>query len=209
MKKKIKFFIKSYIIILFLGIISCDDCGPFPNKFKITSFNSETLSLEIINENYQIKLSNPENNSVLFSKFSIRLNAESENYFASNGTMKNNFIMSSYACSPAPPETDEKITNIEIFANNDFNSVNKAGDNINHLFDVLVLDFFNSFPYYNKFDLREYINSNPSTANELIFILKEAPEQTSNFIFEIKYYQNGIDLNEYSFVTNAIEIRKE
>lgn len=209
MKKKIKFFIKSYIIILFLGIISCDDCGPFPNKFKITSFNSETLSLEIINENYQIKLSNPENNSVLFSKFSIRLNAESENYFASNGTMKNNFIMSSYACSPAPPKTDEKITNIEIFANNDFNSVNKAGDNINHLFDVLVLDFFNSFPYYNKFDLREYINSNPSTANELIFILKEAPEQTSNFIFEIKYYQNGIDLNEYSFVTNAIEIRKE
>jgi hypothetical protein len=209
MKKKIKFFITSYIVFLCFGIISCEDCGPFPNKFKITSFNSEILSIEIVNENYQIKLLDIDNNSVLFSEFSIRLNAESESYYASNGIMKNSFIMSSYACSPAPPKTDEKITNIEIITNNDFNSVNKAGNNISHLFDVLVLDFFNSFPYYKKFDLKEYINSNPSTANELIFILKEAPEQTSNFEFEIKYYQNGIDLNNYNFNTNEIEIRKD
>jgi len=210
MKKEIKFFIRSYIIILFLGIISCaDDCGPFPNKFKINSFNSKTLSLEILNKNYQIKLSDIENNSVLFSEFSISLIAESESYYASNRIMKKSFIMSSYACSPAPPKTDERITNIEIFANNDFNLVNIAGNNINHLFDVLVLDFFNSFGYYNKFDLTEYINSNPSTAKELIFILKEGPEQTSNFEFEIKYYQNGVDLNNYNFVTNEIEIRKD
>jgi hypothetical protein len=196
--------------VLFLGIISCaDDCGPFPNKFKINSFNSKTLSLEILNKNYQIKLSDIENNSVLFSEFSISLIAESESYYASNRIMKKSFIMSSYACSPAPPKTDEWITNIEIFANNDFNLVNIAGNNINHLFDVLVLDFFNSFGYYNKFDLTEYINSNPSTAKELIFILKEGPEQTSNFEFEIKYYQNGVDLNNYNFVTNEIEIRKD
>jgi hypothetical protein len=210
MKKEIKFFIRSYVIILFLGIISCeDDCGPFPNKFKINSFNSETLSLEILNKNYQIKLSDIENKSVLFSEFSISLIAESESYYASNRIMKNSFIMRSYACSPAPPKTDERITNIEIFTNNDFNSVNIAGNNINHLFDVLVLDFFNSFGYYNKFDLTEYINSNPSAAKELIFILKEGPEQTSNFEFEIKYYQNGVDLNNYNFVTNEIEIRKD
>tara|TARA_B100000809_G_scaffold63586_1_gene60301 strand:+ start:218 stop:850 length:633 start_codon:yes stop_codon:yes gene_type:complete len=210
MKKEIKFFIRSYVIILFLGIISCEyeDCGPFPNKFKLNSFNSETLSLEILNENYQIKLSDIENNSVLFSEFSIRLSAESESYYASNRIMKTSFILSSYACSPVLPKTDERITNIEIFANNDFNSVNIAGNNINHLFDVLVLDFFNSFPY-NKFDLKEYINSNPSPAKELIFILKEGPEQTSNFEFEIKYYQNGVDLNNYNFVTNEIEIRKD
>ena len=32
--------------------------------------------------------------------------------------------------------------------------------------------------------LKEYINSSPITANELIFILKEAPEETSNFEFD-------------------------
>ncbi|PQJ19572.1 hypothetical protein [Tenacibaculum sp. SG-28] len=209
MKNKIKFFMISYLIFLFVGIISCEDeCGPSPNKFKISSFNSEILSIEIINENYQIKLSDIENNSVLFSEFSIRLNAAYKSYYASNGIMKNIFVTSAYACDQAPPTTDEKITNIEIFANKDFNSVNEAGKNISHLFDVLVLEFFNGFPYYEKFDLKEYINSNPSTANELIFILKEAPEQTSSFQFEIKYYQNGIDLNNYNFVTNEVEIRK-
>ena len=71
------------------------------------------------------------------------------------------------------------------------------------------MNHFSSFPYYEKFDLIEYINTNPNIANELIFVLKEAPENNDNFIFEIKYYQNGIDLNEYSFVTNEIEIRKE
>ena len=38
--------------------------------------------------------------------------------------MKNIFIENSYACSPAPPKTDEKITNIEIYTNNDYNSMN-------------------------------------------------------------------------------------
>jgi hypothetical protein len=211
MKKKMKFFIRSYIIILFLGIISCeDDCGPFPNKFKISSLNSEILQIEVLNEKHQIKLSEIENNSVSYEKYSIRITAEIETYFAyEKSKMKNIFIENSYACSPAPPKTDEKITNIEIYTNNDYNSMNQSGQNINQLFDVLVLNHFSSFPYYEKFDLIEYINTNPNIANELIFVLKEAPENNDNFIFEIKYYQNGIDLNEYSFVTNEIEIRKE
>ena len=211
MKKKIKFFIRSYIIILFLGIISCeDDCEPFPNKFKISSLNSEILQIEVLNEKHQIKLSEIENNSVSYEKYSIRITAEIETYFAyEESKMKNIFIENSYACSPAPPKTDEKITNIEIYTNNDYNSMNQSGQNINQLFDVLVLNHFSSFPYYENFDLIEYINTNPNIANELIFVLKEAPENNDNFIFEIKYYQNGIDLNEYSFVTNEIEIRKE
>ena len=69
----------------------------------------------------------------------------------------NIFIENSYACSPAPPKTDEKITNIEIYTNNDYNSMNQSGQNINQLFDVLVLNHFSSFPYYEKFDLIEYI----------------------------------------------------
>ena len=161
-------------------------------------------------EKHQIKLSEIENNSVSYEKYSIRITAEIETYFAyEKSKMKNIFIENSYACSPAPPKTDEKITNIEIYTNNDYNSMNQSGQNINQLFDVLVLNHFSSFPYYEKFDLIEYINTNPNIANELIFVLKEAPENNDNFIFEIKYYQNGIDLNEYSFVTNEIGIRKE
>lgn len=56
--------------------------------------------------------------------------------------------------------------------------------------------------------MKEYINSNPRVVNELISILKEAPEQASNFEFEIKYYQIGNDLNHYNFATNEIEIKK-
>ena len=209
MKRKIKFFIKSYIIILFLGIISCEDCGPFPNKYKVSSLSSESFQIEILNDNHQIQLSEIENNSVLYNNYSIIMNAEMETYFAYEGKgMKNVFIESSYACSPAPPETDEKITNIEIFINNDYNSLNKSGQNIIRLFDVLVLNYNSNFPYYDKYDLMEYVNTNPNIARELIFILKEAPENNSNFKFEVKYYQNGIDLESYNFETDEIEIRK-
>ncbi len=205
---------------MFCGIISsCDECNPSPDKFKISSLNSEMLQINILNEiykteslevvMYKIKLSEIESKNVSYKEYSIRMSAEMKTYFAYKGiTLKNIFIERSYACSPATPTTDEKITNIEIFANKDYNSSNKAGQNISHLFDVLVLDYNNSSLYYTKFDLKEYINSNPIIADELIFILKEAPENTSNYKFEIKYYQDGIDLNSYNFETNEIEIRK-
>jgi hypothetical protein len=122
MKNKIKFFIKSYFIFLFLIIISCgDECGSYPNKYKVSSLNSEALQITILNENYQITLSGIENKSVDYKKYAIKMSAKMTSFYAyERKSIKNIFIESAYACSPVEPTTNEKITNIEIFANNDY-----------------------------------------------------------------------------------------
>jgi hypothetical protein len=209
MKKKINFFIVSYLVFLCLSIISCEDeCGSSPNKFKIKSLKWQTFQIENTEEKYNIKFYEIEDKSVSYKKFSIKINAEIDTYYSNNiFSPKNIFIRSAYACDPALPTSDETITKIEIFANNDYNKHYKSGKDISNLFDILVVSNTNEF-YYDKFDLNEFINSKPNVANELVLILKEAPENTSNFKFEIKYYQDGIDLNNYNFETNEIEISK-
>ena len=118
-----------------------------------------------------------------------------------------NFINTAYACSPKPPTTDDKITNIEIFSDNDFNADNLSGANLAALFDVTVFEEFSSNSV--KYDLNEYIATEPTVPRDLHLTLKKPPTSTSSHAFQVKYYQNGKDLNDFKFTTDSVEIRAE
>ena len=210
MKRKINFFITSYFMSLCFGIISCeDDCGPFPDSFKVIDLDWKTYEgIYAETPNNSLNLSEITDNSVPYNKLSIFIRPRKETYFSTINKINSiNLISSAYACSPALPKTNDNIENIEIFANKSFNSNYPIGENLAEIFDVVVYEYEN-VNSYEKFDLVTYLTSKPIVPTEMTLILKESPIETSDFKFTVKYYQNGKDLDYVEFETNSIEIRK-
>lgn len=208
MTAKFKFSIISYFAFLILSVISCDDgCGgSYPGKYKITKLNWYISEYSYSNNtnDENLNLTDLTNNTVTFNKYSILITPEREYYFAMNyKTTSFNVISSAYACSPVPPSTDEKIKNIEIFSNKDFDENHLAGSNLAELFNIVV--FGNN--YIEKMDLTVYFsNDNQEAGQEIALLLKSPPESSAEFEFTVKYYQDGIDMNYYEFTTNAVTI---
>lgn len=203
MKKNIHFTLVFYILLLFLSTTSCHNCEPYPNKFKITALHFEALKIE--NTGNAFLFTPFKNTAVLYNQFCIKINAETKNYYGNNILPFFNIINKTYACSPAPPTTNQQITAIKIIPNKDFNADNKKGSNIAHLFDVLITDF--SENHYKKLNLKEYLNTTPYATNQLVLILKDKPESNKKIQFTVEYYQTGTDVNFYSFLTPEIEIQ--
>jgi hypothetical protein len=214
MKKRIVFIFTGYILLFIIGLISCEtnanDCGPFPSKFKIIGLDwvnykaiySDTADTRLI-------LSDILNDSIVYNKYSIFISPRQETYFAqSSNNWSFSLMQTAYACSPVIPETDEKIDSIVIVSTKDFNVNHPSGSDLVDLFDVVVLDPVNHI-YYEKYSSNDFIKSNPYVPKELTLILREQPDSTTDFEFTVKYYQNGIDNNDYfEFKTNKIVIKR-
>lgn len=214
MRQKIILIFSAYFTILIIGLIACDeinDCGPFPNKFKVVGLDwvnykaiySDTADTKLV-------LSYIDNDSEIFNEYSIFIAPRQETYFAQN-SMDWNFslIQSAYACSPVIPTTDEKIDSVVILSQKDFDANHPAGTDLSDLFEIVVLDNANGI-YYEKFEMENYLSTNPTVPNELTMILKHQPDITTDFVFSIKYYQKGIDDNDFfEFTTNKIIIKRE
>ena len=76
MKKKIKLFVTIYLIFLCLGAISCEDCGPFPDSFKVTDLDwkiyegiyTETPNNDLLLLIVVVLVPNSNGSALLFSK---------------------------------------------------------------------------------------------------------------------------------------------
>lgn len=212
MRNKLMILLGGFLIFILFGLFSCEDkCGPFPNKFKIIGLDwvnfkaiySDTADTRLL-------LSDIENDSVNYNEYSVLIVPRQETYFAQNAR-KNNFslIQSAYACSPVIPTTDEKIDSIVILSESDFKLNYSSGKDLSDLFDVVVLDHANGI-YHEKYNLKDYLATNPNVPSELTLILKEQPDLTTDFEFLVKYYQKGIDDNDFfEFTTNKIVIRRD
>jgi hypothetical protein len=210
MKKKQLIFISGFFIIILLGLFSCEEkCGPFPNKFKVVGLYWKNYQATYSDTAGGVLLGHIENNSVIYNKYSIFITPDQETYFAQNARkLTFNLIQSAYACSPLIPTTDEKIDSIVILSGSDFNANYLSGKDLSVLFDVVVFDRAKGI-YYEKYNLKDYWASNPYVPTDLTLILKEQPAVTTDFIFQVKYYQKGVDGNDFfEFTTDKIEIRR-
>ena len=212
MRNKLLILLGGFLILNLFGLFSCEDkCGPFPNRFKIIGLDwvnykaiySDTADTRLL-------LSDIENDSVDHDKYAILIAPKQETYYAQNTQKLHfSFIQSAYACSPPIPETDEKIDSIVILSESDFNLNHPSGNDLSDLFDIVVLDHANGI-YHEKFDLNDYLSTNPNVPSELTLILKEQPDLTTDFEFLVKYYQNGIDDNDFfEFTTKKIVIKSD
>jgi hypothetical protein len=212
MKRKLLVIIAGYFFFLIAGLISCEEineCGPFPDRFKVTSLDwinyravySDTAAIPLF-------LSEISNDTVGYNEYSIFIAPRTETYY-SMIQKSNSFglISSAYACSPVIPTTDERIDSIVIICNRNFDSHHPAGHDLSGLFDMVVYDQVNNI-YYDKYDLTEYIETKPSVPDEMTCILKSPPDQTTDFEFTVKYFQDGIDFDYFGFRTNKIVIKR-
>ena len=132
-----------------------------------------------------------------------------ETYFAQNTNHRTfGLVKAAYACSPVEPKTDEKIESIVLTSTKDFNANYPSGSDLSELFDIVVVDHSNYIDD-RKYSLTDYIESSPFIPNELILILREKPQLTTDFEFLVKFYQDGIDNDYFEFSTNSIVIKKE
>ncbi len=214
MRLRIILIFSVYFAMFIIGLISCDeinDCGPFPNKFKIIGLDwANYKAIYSDTSDTRLLLSYIDNDSVIFNEYSIFIAPRQETYFAQKSIDWNfNLIQSAYACSPVIPTTDEKIDSIVILSHKDFDTNHPAGTDLSDLFKIVVLDNANGI-YYVKYGLKNYLSTNPTVPNELTMILKEQPDLTTDFEFSIKYYQKGIGDNDFfEFTTDKIVIKRD
>jgi hypothetical protein len=212
MRNKLLILFGGFLILILFGLFSCEDkCGPFPNKYKIVGLDWVNFKAIYSDTAYtRLLLSDIENDSVSYDEYAILIVPKQETYYAQNTQqLQFSLIQSAYACSPVIPKTDEKIDSIVILSESDFKLNYSSGKDLSDLFDIVVLDHANGI-YYEKFDLKDYLSTNPNVPSELTLILKEQPNLTTNFEFMVKYYQNGIDDNDFfEFTTNNIVIKRD
>jgi len=211
MKKKLLALLGGSIFILVMGLFSCvGDCGPFHTKFKVVGLDWHHFkAVYTQGEVNKLMKSEIENDSVEYNQYAISIDPEIETYSAQT-TDKWNFslIQSAYACDPPPLTTDEIIDSIVIISETDFDLSHSSGTNLSDLFDVVIRDDANSI-WFEKYDLDGYLASHPNVPTYLTLILKEPPAVTSEFAFLVKYYQNGLDTNDYfEFTTTKIVIKR-
>ncbi len=197
MKKNINLFIISYLIFLTISVISCDDgCGGNASKYTITDFDWQQKKIENTDQGYQDYTIE---NEVNFDEYGIFITPIKESYYAS--TFDFNIINKTYACSPVEPTTIDKITNIEIITNTNFDTTHLEGSNIVEYFDIASY-----LPDFNESNIEDFLNLNQNQLNHFILILKQAPLTVGEMSFTIKITLNANDSEVFEFTTSAITI---
>ncbi len=212
---------KNFITTLFIGIISgliclssClkinpePQCGPFNNRFSSTGLTTNTLkikSYDSLSGRFDIAYLNLLD-TIPYKKLALRLMPEKKFYIATSLHKGCTFSIFSeaYACSPPIPYSDEKVDDIIIKSNTDYDQTHISGDNLADLFEVVIVDNFNSI-YNNKMSLKNFLALRPNTKDELYLLLTKAPEKTDDFIFQIQYIRTlGTDQKE--FLVNSLNV---
>ena len=209
MKKVFIIFTVSFLILI-IGLLSCDTCGPFADKLKVQSLYWNSYHAEY-SETTEPKLilSDITTDSVNYNNYSIFIAPQMITYFSMlHNSNSFSLINSAYACDPVTPTTDETIDSILIISNKDFDATHLAGNSLSELFDIVVLDQANNI-YYTKFDLSEYLITKPTVPTEITLILKSPPNLTEDYKFTVKYFQDGIDNDYFEFITAKIVIQNK
>jgi len=199
------------IAVLFTFItISCDaptdlDCGPFPDKFRVTDFSTSIKNVTYYDSSsWSVQLSDIQGDSIQFNKFAIQMYPVTEVYFSSVLERFNiQIIQKAYACSPIEPASDDKILDIQIYSDKDFNAEYPAGENLAELFKVYALYMRDGS---RRVDLVDFISEEPNAPDQLILLLSSGPSEATEFLFSVHYFQDGEKLNEFEFTTDPITI---
>lgn len=211
MKNKLLILFGGFLLLFLIGLFSCvDNCGPFPNKYKIVGLNWVNYkAIYSENSDPRLSLNEIENDSVDYDSYSILIIPEQETFFAQNNNSWNfSWIQTAKACSPITPMTDEKIDRIFILSEKDFDPNHRSGTDLGEFFEIIIFDYANGI-YHEKYSLEDYLATNPTVPNEMTLILKTQPAITTDFQFLVKFYTNGVEENDYfEFTTDNIVIKR-
>jgi len=210
MKSKLLIILTGSLLFFLLGLVSCEKCGPFADKFKVVGLNFATMHSNYdVNKEWKLELSEIENDTIIYNAYSINISPRIIAFFSLNRNCQIfKLVNTAYACSPGILGTDERIDSIVITSQSDFSEDYAAGTDLSELFDVVVLDESNSI-YFDKFKLSDYISTKPFVPNSMALILNRPPIKSKGFEFTVKYFQDGIDFDFFEFETEEVFIKVE
>lgn len=189
---------------LFLQI-SCETCGPFPDRVKVTSIDWKNYDVTFLNGSEpMLELSEIENGVINYASLGIYIEPKTELYFASRFN-PSGFIAAAYACDPIIPVNEEKIKGISIVSHSEYSSNYPAESDLSDLFDIIVFNPQNQ-TQFERYSLKDYIELELQIPVYFVLILNSPPDQSQEFEFEVTYYHEGIALDFYEFVTEKVFI---
>lgn len=215
LRKIISIFIIGSIIQILL-LVSCskldseiNNCGNYPNRFKITGFNLTENKIEKFNSRnyYWGTDSISSNDTVTFDSLSIGLIPIKKEYFAVNKPHGFSFLSESFACRPIPAYCEASIDYILITCDKDYNNSFKAGEDLLSLFDVVIFDAYKEINFY-RLSLKDFMALKPNGKDLLFLILNEPPSRNGSYKFAILYWQSSDSYsNEFEMETKEINIK--
>jgi len=183
---------KSVTFIIFLFIVACNDSGNSCGKGEPTKFDITDVKIELLVSSGTNKAPY---NEVKHSDLTISINSVTQIIASIKEKSKKSnfsFINSAYACSLAPPSTNEKIVDIKISSSSPFNDELAAADSLKSKFEVVYADSETQyFEYSNNtevyFNLNRYLEQeNVYAGNKIRIKLNESPKFVDNHIFFIE-----------------------
>lgn len=182
MKKFLAIFLLASMTLFSPLINSCINAGGCSKsdlkarKFYTTDMYGKTIDRtaksQELNDTSVVRYSN------------LRINIRFSGRSYSENFKNLSLISSAYACSPAEPYSEERIADIIITANQDFDASHPMGSNLADVFYV------NRGANNSSFTVEEYIKTKPRI-EDLDFFLVSAPRIQKKFQFTITYYYDG------------------
>ena len=187
------------------GIFSCknDKCGPFPNRYKLVSMNGKSYQVTDTTTG-NVQLAEIDSDTLNFDQYAIYLKFGIATYYAGTGF---NWFSAAYACSPVEPTTDETIDGIRITSDKDFDPAHPAGSDLSDLFDVIPAYYHLSIYPSDRYDLQQFIATQPKAPDELTLLLKARPDHPDIFSFQVAYHQDGVEHHSFEYTTSPVGLR--
>ena len=195
MRKKILFVFGVMSLITIIGIVSCAKCGD-NTVYKVVDLYVYTTGVQY-NPQDPVKLYywNIYSDTIYYSFFGIYIEPEIEAYASVSERLRSfGFVKSAYACDPIPSTTEDRITNIKITANRDYDDSHPKGSNLADYFDV-IYSYHHTNTIDQKQDLLKYIAKKPIVPDYMVLILNKKPKYDNQFKFVFSYYQNGVSMD--------------
>ncbi|MBR9861561.1 hypothetical protein GYB22_12620 [bacterium] len=104
-----------------------------------------------------------------------------------------------YADDPviSQPQSKERILDIQISSNADYDSDHPAGTDLSDLFYIEVLSDLHGEPTFEREAISKYTTGDQPPFREALFYLNKAPETEGFHQFTITYIQDGIDIDTF------------
>jgi len=207
MRKKILLVFGVMSLITIIGIVSCTKCGD-TTVYKVVDLYLKQTGVQFNGGNQhpdRLYYYNIYKDSIYYSFYGIYIEPDLQVASLDFKIPSFGLVSTAYACDPIPASTNDRITDIEIIADHDYDDSHPKGSNLAEYFDAVVT-YHHTNTYEIKHDLKEYIDRKPIVPDQLVLILKVKPKQNTRLSFTLNYKQEGVSMDSKSVQFKSITL---
>jgi len=208
MKKKLLILFGLLSLITIINTISCTKCGD-NTVYKVTDLFFEQTGVQFNSNNQhpdRLYFYDIRRDTLYYSFYGVFIEPRMQARALINPNFSSfGFINAAYACDPIPTTTNDRIKDIEITADKNFDDNHPKGSNLAEYFDIVVT-YRHTKAFEIKYDLKKYLDRKPIVPNQMVLILKVKPKRDIKIAFSIKYLQDGALMNAKSIQFKSVTL---